>query len=134
MSYEADDRTMRSILGVHRSEVNELEERVQSLEYSLGSTDYDKRQALDKVTRLDRANDNLRTTVREHVEKAEKLQGVIDALKLELGSERLVHSVLRDAVRDNRSHLEAVLTELVTGGDLTPSGKAVLSRIMGFNS
>lgn len=129
------DQTMQSLLGVHRFEVSELEDKVNQLESLLSDVQHRERTASTKVSHLvkdaEARRERQQKADAEHAERIEKLHGVVDALKLDLGNEREAHTGLQDTVREHRKHLDAAITELVTHGDLTPTGKRVLRAILG---
>lgn len=129
------DQTLLNLVGVHRFEVNQLEEKLALANQNLASCRFvsDSHQAEVKryKTEAEVVRKDLRTARDHHAAKDKKQQSVIDTLQLELAGEREAHSGLRDNVGEFRTQITAALTELVTHGDLTPAGRIKLEQIIG---
>lgn len=95
------DETMRALLAVHRDELDQRDQRIESLTYNAES-------AKGKAERLDRelkteASNRMRM-VERHAEaevKIRKLEGVIESLKLELTEAREQATKARGSVKIN---------------------------------
>jgi chromosome segregation ATPase len=96
------DTTMQAFLGVYREDVNQLEARVEQLEGSLADANRRENAASMKVSHLvkdaETRNKQHGKAEGEHAAKVEKLQGVIESLKLDLASEREALTKLRDSI------------------------------------
>ena len=125
------DQTMRNLLAVHRYEVSELEDKLKLADGNLTNLRYVSDRQVEDIKRLKSEIERHRATIKERDERIEKVQGVIESTALDLGNEREAHAGLRDAAREQVTHLRAAITELAHHGDLTPSGKRVLEQIIG---
>ena len=99
MFKEPPDPTMRSLLAVHRAEVNDLDAQLESMTYDRNRLRDEAIQLRSDNSRLKNDVERIRGTSNERQAHVEKLQGVIDSLQLELAAEREAHTKLRDETR-----------------------------------
>lgn len=91
----APDQTMQSLLAVHRYEVAILQEKLDLANQNLTSSQKVSDWQVEDIKRLKETIERNTKMLDERDEKITKLQGVIDALKLDLGNEREAHTKAR---------------------------------------
>ncbi|QDH92359.1 hypothetical protein SEA_SPOOKY_93 [Gordonia phage Spooky] len=90
------DQTMRDVLTVYRTDVNELEADVERWRNLAEWRDSEVRNGQQEIAGLKEAIAKCRNINADQSEKISKLNTVIESLKLELATEREAHTKLRD--------------------------------------
>lgn len=91
------DTTMQAFLGVYRADVNALEQTVQHLQSF--QADLERRLSENRKA-ADAAERKLKGTLEarhEDYKRIEKLEGIIESLKIELQNERAAHTEARES-------------------------------------
>lgn len=92
-----EDQTMRSLLAVHRTELDEREQKITALEGQIQDQGWqlDSQHAEHERTKSDLKR--LQVVATERADKITKLEGVIESLKLELADVRAQFTKAREA-------------------------------------